>query len=168
MVRAGQFREDLFFRLNVFHIEVPPLQERIEDIPLLAEYFLQRLNEKYGRNVRGFRPEAMAALMRYAWPGNVRELRNVVERCVVLADRWIGPEHLPDPIRRCVLHVPTDDTDAEDFAERARHILAAVERALLLEALDRAGGNKRRAAELLGISLRTLYYKMEKYLNKDG
>ncbi|HEY0255663.1 MAG TPA: sigma 54-interacting transcriptional regulator, partial [Kofleriaceae bacterium] len=87
MVRRGTFREDLFYRLSVIHIDVPPLRERLDDVPLLADHFMARFKHQAGRRITGFSPEALAVMTRYAWPGNVRELRNSIERAIVLGDR---------------------------------------------------------------------------------
>lgn len=167
LVERGQFREDLYYRLNVFELRLPPLRERPEDIPLLVEYFLRHFSGRYGKTVRGFHPEAMALLLRHTWPGNVRELRNVVERGIVLADRWIGVEHLPPEIQ-ALAGERLEVQEAESFAQRAHALLEETEKYILREALDRAGGNRQVAARLLGISLRTLYYKMDRYFPKEG
>ena len=99
MVKRGTFREDLYYRLSVIHIEVPPLRERLDDVPLLADHFLQRFRQQAARRITAFSPEALAAMTRYAWPGNVRELRNAVERAIVLGDReTIQPQDLPPQV----------------------------------------------------------------------
>src|SRR5439155_16759977 len=96
MVRRGQFREDLYYRLSVIHVDVPPLRERLDDVPLLAEHFLAKYRNQAARRINGFSPDALAAMTRYGWPGNVRELRNAVERAIVLGDReLIMPQDLP-------------------------------------------------------------------------
>lgn len=164
-VQAGRFREDLYYRLNVFEIHLPPLRERPEDISLLAEYFLGVFNEKYNKQVQGFQPEVIHAFLHHTWPGNVRELRNAVERGVALATDWIGIHELPPDIMS--LASWSDPNNDSSFAERARRILEETERLLIEEALERAGGNRRRAAELLGISLRTLYYKIDRYMKSE-
>ena len=168
-IRRGKFREDLYYRLNVFEIRLPPLRERIEDIPLLAEYFLSIFRDKYGKAIRGFRPEVISLLMGHAWPGNVRELRNVVERAVALSGDWIETGVLPDGIRSGFREAERESQalDDREFQRRARKILEETERRLIEEALERARGNRRRAAELLGISPRTLYYKLGKYFPKS-
>jgi len=99
MVKRGQFREDLFYRLSVIHIEVPPLRDRLDDVPLLAEHFLARFRQQAARRITGFAPEAIAAMTRYSWPGNVRELRNAVERAIVLGDReTVQAQDLPPQV----------------------------------------------------------------------
>ena len=162
-VKQGTFREDLYFRLNVVRIEVPPLRERREDIPFLVDHFVAKFNQEFGRKVQGVRQDALALLARYPWPGNVRELRNVVERVIILeADEVIRAEHLPPEIRygssgegidRAVPFVlPEGGVDLE-----------AVERSLLQQAMDRTTGNQSAAARLLGISRYALRYRLEKH-----
>jgi DNA-binding NtrC family response regulator len=154
---AGQLREDLFYRLNVFAIGLPPLRERKEDIPLLAKTFIEEFNRQDNRQVRGLNPEAEKALERYAWPGNVRELRNVIQRAVVLSGTGlIGTEHLPDNVLRGAEPPrPASATTVTPIRE--------MERELILKALQETNQDKRRAAALLGISLKTLYNKLAKY-----
>ncbi len=162
-VRQGRFREDLFFRLNVVRIIVPPLRARREDIPLLAEHFLKRFNQKFGRDVRSISPEAQRRLKAYAWPGNVRELRNVLERVVILeADEVVLASHLPPELR-----FPSDAD--EGALPETRFVLPeqgldleTLERSLLDQAMARTGGNQSQAARLLGISRYALRYRLEK------
>jgi DNA-binding NtrC family response regulator len=153
----GQLREDLFYRLNVFAIRLPPLRERREDIPLLTRTFIEEFNRQDNRQVRGLTPEAEGELDRYAWPGNVRELRNVIQRAVVLSGSGlISPEHLPDN----VLH----SAPAAAPAPAGSVIpIREMERDAIMRALEETGFDKRRAAQLLGISLKTLYNKLAKY-----
>jgi DNA-binding NtrC family response regulator len=162
-VKSGSFREDLFFRLNVIPIEIPPLRGRAGDIPLIVESMLERFNKEMGREVEGVAEDALQCLERYPWPGNVRELKNVIERIVILnADAdVIRLEHLPQEIRAgssrarddgCPFELPPDGVDLE-----------SVERGLIAQALERTGGNQSRAARLLGISRYALRYRMEKY-----
>jgi DNA-binding NtrC family response regulator len=150
-VAARRFREDLFYRLGVFPIPLPPLRQRPEDILPLAEHFLARLRQTLRRPVAGFTPEAHERLRAYAWPGNVRELENVVERAVILAreDRIGLPELslLPVPARA-----------AGDDGE-----LKVLEHAAIIQALADTGGNRRLAAQRLGIGLRTLQYRLKHY-----
>ena len=165
-VASGRFRADLFWRLNVIPIEVPPLRHRASDIPLLCEHFIRRFNEKNRRSVLGLQPEAMAALKRYPWPGNIRELENLLERLVILKGTGtIGLTDLPANLRQSaqtrVSHVtpmpdlPSDGTDL-------RAILESVEDRMIAEALERTGGNKNRAAELLGLNRTTLVEKLRR------
>ncbi|MGM0578995.1 MAG: sigma-54-dependent transcriptional regulator [Myxococcota bacterium] len=166
-VQEGKFREDLFFRLSVIVIQVPPLRDRVSDVPLLLDHFLDHFNKRLGRDMNGISEEALLALQRYDWPGNVRELRNVIERIVILESQAdvIRVDHLPPEIRArsgefaataanssVPFILPEDGVDLED-----------VERSLLIQALDRSGGNQSQAARLLGISRYALRYRMEKY-----
>ena len=154
---AGQLREDLFYRLNVFAIRLPTLRERKEDIPVLSRSFVDEFNRQDSRQVRGIGPEAEKALDRYGWPGNVRELRNVIQRAVVLSGSGlIALEHLPEN----VLHT-AEPTRAP--AKGSVTPIREMERELILRALEDTNQDKRRAAALLGISLKTLYNKLAKY-----
>ena len=161
-VKAGRFREDLFFRLHVVPIEVPPLRERREDVPLLTQYFIEKLNRAFGRNVTGVAAKAMELLQAYRWPGNVRELRNVIERTVILLPGdVIQPEDLPPELRSVAGAV---NADGCPFLLPAEGIdLEAVERGLLMQALARTGGNQSAAARLLNITRYALRYRMEKF-----
>jgi len=166
-VADKDFREDLFFRLSTFSLHMPPLRERREDILLLAQYFLDQFNQKYGKkNIKDISAEAEERLYNYNWPGNVRELKNVIERCVVLAKTdLIEPEHLPQEI--CVGQTTLS------FVERrknARFILPEngisleeVEKDLIKQALERTGKNQTKTAQLLKISYDTLRYQVKKY-----
>jgi DNA-binding NtrC family response regulator len=158
LIRQGRFRDDLYYRINVVTISLPPLRERREDIPRLMEHFVERFAAKNGKAVRGVTRAARDALLRYDYPGNVRELENLIERAVVLTrDAAIGLDDLP-----LALHAPPE---AEEPGE-ARSLTAAVEgleRRLIRDALARAEGVQTRAAELLGISERGLRYKLKKY-----
>jgi DNA-binding NtrC family response regulator len=154
---AGQLREDLFYRLNVFSIRLPALRERREDIPILARAFVEEFNRQDNRQVRGLTPEAEKALERYAWPGNVRELRNVIQRAVVLSGSGlIDVEHLPENVVQAAEPART---------ERKGSVtpIREMEREMILRALEETRQDKRRAAALLGISLKTLYNKLAKY-----
>jgi DNA-binding NtrC family response regulator len=149
---AGQFREDLLFRLNTVEVHIPPLRERQEDIPLLAGHFLARYASRYRRAVRGFDPSAMQALMRFAWPGNVRELEHALERAVLMCR---GTEiHLAD---LGLASSAPQDQNLEDLS------LETVESILIRKALQRYQGNVSQVAEALGLSRGALYRRMEKY-----
>ena len=158
-VEAGQFREDLFYRLNVFPITVPPLNQRTGDVPLLAQRFLQQHAASMGKRISGFSPAALAAMESYDWPGNVRELQNCVERAVIVART--GIIDLPDLPRYLFdARMPSGastrlpgDLDAE---------LSRLEREMMLEALRQSGGVQARAAERLGISERSFWHRMKK------
>ncbi len=156
MVKEGKFREDLFYRLNVVRIVVPPLRERREDIPMLAHHFLQKASSANSQPVRGFVPETMALLERYAWPGNVRELENVVERTVSLAPGpLIMPDDLPETVRKAEA--------APAGGAEALLSLDEVEKRHLNRVLRETDGNKVRAAKILGIDRRTLYRMAERF-----
>jgi DNA-binding NtrC family response regulator len=156
-ITNGKLREDLFYRLNVFSIHLPPLRERREDIPLLARNFIEEFNRQDNRQVRGLSGEAEKELERYHWPGNVRELRNVIQRAVVLSGSGlIGVEHLPDNVLRATAPTPAP-------AGGSVTPIREMERDMILRALEETGQDKRRAAQLLGISLKTLYNKLAKY-----
>src|SRR6266581_4264707 len=159
-VAHGQIRQDLYFRLNVFHIHLPALRDRKEDLALLVEHVLRDLNAKHGRQVRGVNAEVSELFHNYAWPGNVRELRNVLERAVIVCDRdLIGRSHLPADFGR------THATAASELSSLRFPLgttVDAMERELILQTLA-ATNNKTRAAELLGISLKTLHNKLKEY-----
>jgi two-component system, NtrC family, response regulator HydG len=160
-VKAGRFREDLFYRLNVVPIPLPPLRERKEDIPLLVEHFLKVYNEKNGRNLQGFHPRALDALMRYAWPGNIRELENVVERSVILSrDDYVPFSELPLPIREA-----TGDSDVKEIREGLRPgmTIREMEKELIVKTLEDNDGNRTRTARVLGITRRTLQHKLKEF-----
>ena len=153
-VAAGRFREDLYYRLNVMQIAIPPLRERREDIPSLARRFLEKLNHLHGRGVQGFAPEAMERLMRYDWPGNIRELENAVEHGFVLCRQsLILPGYLPKALLE-------DETSASRQASGSS--LRQVEMAIIAAALERHGGNRTAAARELGIDKTTLWRKLRR------
>jgi DNA-binding NtrC family response regulator len=161
-VRTGKLREDLYYRLNVFTIALPPLRDRREDLPLLVHTFLEEFNLRDEKAVKAIDPEAMRRLEAYHWPGNVRELRNVIERAVILAKGdFIETRHLP-PL------APTDRRAAPTAAGGGEVMLTPgmtvdeAEQKLILATLDAAAGNKTRAAEMLGISLKTLHNKLNR------
>ena len=157
MVHIGQFREDLYFRLNVFRIHLPQLRERVEDIPLLAQHFVERFAVEAGKKVQGLTQEAMETLSIYTWPGNIRELRNTIERAVILCDgELIERSELPSEI--------AGSTGEGDFLRLAMGMpLRDVEKEYILRSLRTNGGNKARTADLLGISEKTLYNKLNRY-----
>ncbi len=164
LVATGNFRPDLFYRLNTVPLVIPRLKDRMEDVPLLAERFVWEFNREMRRNVKGLEPEAMKRLTSYDWPGNVRELRNVIERAILLGKG--------DRIRAQDLshQAPTGDSPASPETEEAASLLGPdgvdlreVERRLVVEAIERAGGNQTRAAKLLRISRDQLRYRLEKF-----
>ncbi len=163
-IRERRFREDLFYRLETFHLRLPPLRERGDDLELLAARFLARFELELDRRVDGFSPAALHALKRYPFPGNVRELQNAVERAVTFCNGdEIRPEHLPARIRRRTPET-TGGAERPPWTGEGAELpsLAEVEDRYIRHVLDRLGGNKRRAAEVLGISRRTLYRKLER------
>ncbi len=166
-VQRGDFREDLFFRISAFTIVVPPLRDRLVEVPLLAARFAAQAASDLGVATPTFTPAAEAALSRHAWPGNVRELRNAIERAVVLqSGGLIELEHLPDRVRESGsggVFTPAALAGSVDIRDH----IAEVERATIVAALEECGGNQTRAAQKLGISRRALIYKLEKYGLKD-
>jgi DNA-binding NtrC family response regulator len=168
-IREGRFREDLFYRLNVFPIPLPPLRERKEDIPALLTALLDSVNRKHHTRVTDASPEALERLMAHSWPGNVRELRNVVERATILAgEGTIRPEHLP-PALSASTPSPRGTSAATVGIDDAELHLAVgttveqAERALIELTLEHTKNNKTRAAEILGISQKTLFNKLKEY-----
>ncbi len=156
-VKDGKFREDLFYRLQVMPIHLPPLRERRGDIALLASYFVDTYNREFKKKVRGISPEAISLLENYGWPGNIRELRNAIERAMLLIDReWIKPEDFTTLTRGvgapAQFQLPPDGINLEE-----------VERQLVVQALERAGGNQTHAGQLLGINRDQVRYRIEKF-----
>jgi len=155
-VKAGKFREDLFYRLQVMPITLPPLRERHGDIPLLAAFFIDLYNREFRKRVRGLSPAALAQLEQYQWPGNIRELRNAIERAMLLVDRErLEPEDfttLTRTVTATSFRLPPGGLNLEE-----------VERQLLVQALERSGGNQTQAAQLLGINRDQVRYRIEKF-----
>ncbi|WP_437737032.1 sigma-54-dependent transcriptional regulator [Sorangium sp. So ce1335] len=159
--QAGRFREDLFYRINVLPIAIPPLRERREDIPILLDHFLARNNARFGMNIRGFEPEARRLLLEYRWPGNVRELENTVERAMVLCEgERIGEADLPDRIREARDPIQMQLTSGELSIKKTSRV---IEEILIRRALQKTKGNRTKAAEVLEISHRALLYKIKDY-----
>ncbi len=158
LVADGRFRQDLFYRVNVINVELPSMRERISDIPLLAQHFLEEVCQESGKPVRGFADEALLALQRYAWPGNVRELQNVIERAVLLGkSHTIGLEDLPRQI------AATGPLNVEPIGSRTlKEALEGPERQIILEVLQTHQWNRFATAEVLGINRTTLYKKMKR------
>ncbi len=161
LVKKGRFRQDLYYRLNVFPIRVPPLRERAEDIPLLVSHFIEKCSRRMSRHISDASPRAMAVLMGYNWPGNVRELENVIQRMMVVArSKSLDLEDLPSEMRGGQ-EVP--DSKARDLKGIARESAGIVEKGAILDALSKSGGNVTRAAKALGISRATLQNRMKLY-----
>jgi len=153
-VRTGTFREDLFYRLNVVQIPIPPLRHRTEDIPLLAEHFLRKYSIQNAKDVQGISEEAMVLLVRHKWPGNVRELENAIERAVVVCQSsFVGTDHLPGSVRKI----------RSDLLVTRESSLAALEKEHILSILKKNDWHIKRSAEELGIDRSTLYAKMKKF-----
>jgi two-component system response regulator PilR (NtrC family) len=168
MVGEGQFREDLFWRLNVIPIRLPALRERADDVPIIAEHFLSKFTQEMGKSLQGFTADATAALTAYPWPGNVRELENVVERAVALeTDERIRPETLGDHLRDgrpvTARAVKRDDAALPAAGFNLEQHLQEIERTHLERALKQSGGVQVRAADLLGLSFRQFRYLAKKY-----
>jgi transcriptional regulator with PAS, ATPase and Fis domain len=161
-MQRGEFREDLYYRLGVFEITLPPLRERLDDLLELADSFLKEIGETIGKPAAGISRDAREQLLAYRWPGNVRELRNAIERAVILADGGhIRSEHLPVTNARTGPAAPADAAMATLPAGGVN--LEAIERALVQKALMQARHNKTRAAKLLGLTRAQLYSRIEKY-----
>ncbi|GEJ55591.1 sigma-54-dependent transcriptional regulator [Anaeromyxobacter diazotrophicus] len=161
-VRAGRFREDLFYRLNVIAVRLPPLRERREDVPLLASTFLRRLSLKHGKSLEGFTPAALAALEASPWPGNVRELEHAVERAVVLSRGGLVDEtDLPEAVRRPRSGTPAP-APAGSLAIPLGTPMEEVEKIVIRETLRQTHGDKTLAAQILGIAARTIYRKLDR------
>jgi len=159
MVEEGTFRQDLFFRLSVVPIELPPLRQRTEDIPALADFFLKRYAKKNQKDIKGFHPQALMLLARYSWPGNIRELENSIERAVILClGEQITPKELPPQM------VPDDfETVEAPLSTQGGQSLKNVEREAIRTTLEQTDGNKSRTAKILGIARQTLINKIKAY-----
>ena len=163
-VADGGMRQDLYFRLNVFHIHLPPLRDHREDIPLLAEHILRDINTKHGKSVRGIGAEVLDIFMSHTWPGNIRELRNVLERAAIMTEKdLISRSSLPGEFGRVASKNPSD---LSGIKFPVGTTVDAMERELILQTLSATGNNKTRAAELLGVSLKTLHNKLKEYGNE--
>ena len=161
-VSSGKFREDLYYRLNVVTLRVPPLRERQDDIPVLAQYFLGQYSEKNRKRIKGFTPLSMDMLLKYDWPGNVRELENAVERAVILGPGdYMTEKELPLSITKAYPHA--EDVDWPTRVRKQPQSLDEVEREAVLAALEASGGNKSETARVLGITRKTLHKKLQKY-----
>jgi len=154
LVREGRFREDLYYRLNVFPIQIPPLRERREIIPKIADYMMNKIARKLGRHSTGIAEDSMKHLISYPWPGNIRELENTIERAIILS-------------KKDILHIPLPEMDIK--TDRFEDLtIRNMEKKTIEAALKKVSGNRRRAAEMLGISLRALQYKIKEYNISEG
>jgi len=161
-VEKGMFREDLYYRLNVFPIHLPSLRERKEDIPLLIDFFLKRLLA--GKEPKKITPETMNALMKYRWPGNVRELENTMERLAILCSGdTIRLEHVPDALKEVTPSIELISTEIPEDGVNMEALLETAEKTLLRKALERSGGVKTEAAKLLGLTFRSFRHRLQKY-----
>jgi len=167
MIEQGLFREDLFFRINVFPVTCPPLRHRKDDITLIIQHFISLHAEITGKNILGFTPEAMRMMVAYRWPGNIRELRNSVEYAFVLArGKSIGSEHLPEKITKYIVLKTISDTGEQGNKPGSDGYEVTVglsEKEKLLDALQRADGNQTKAANILGVSRVTIWKRIKKY-----
>jgi two-component system response regulator PilR (NtrC family) len=169
MAQQGKFREDLFYRLNVVRIRVPPLRERSDDVPLLARTFLAKFAGELGKTLESFSDAAMNALKSFPFPGNVRELENVVERAVALAGgAVIELSDLPDEVRKAASTAPSSAMILPETGMNLEATLDALERSLIQQALEKSSGVKTRAAELLGLTFRSLRYRLKKLGMQGG
>ncbi|RMH65504.1 MAG: sigma-54-dependent Fis family transcriptional regulator [Calditrichaeota bacterium] len=156
LISEKRFRDDLYYRLNVYSIDLPPLNERVSDIPMLVDYFIYKFNKQYKRNIAGIDDEALEILQAYGWPGNVRELRNIVLRAMISAKTRIGKRDLPEVVRKGI-------SAGHEIRFPAGTPLPEIERESIIKTLKMAKGNKLKAAEMLSISRRSLYNKLEEY-----
>ncbi|MBN2062627.1 MAG: sigma-54-dependent Fis family transcriptional regulator [Deltaproteobacteria bacterium] len=157
-IEKGSFREDLYYRLNVVSLKIAPLRDRKEDIPLLAQHFLEKFSEKNKKHIKGFSPHAMDRLIRHDWPGNIRELMNAVERAVVLSrSEYLDTGDLPLVLQDSPDEIPSPEASLSDMK------LADVEKIAILNTLEKTGGNKSETARRLGITRKTLHKKLKSY-----
>ncbi|MGB9838986.1 sigma 54-interacting transcriptional regulator [Thermovenabulum sp.] len=164
-VEEGRFRKDLYFRLNVFPIYIPPLRERKEDIPLLVEHFIKKYNQEYGRAVESIEKSALKSLMDYDWPGNIRELENVISRAIInmkTGESIIEKKHLPSFVGG-YFEEKLRIVNSKNLNLPLKSLIEETEKEAIISALNKTGGNKHEAARILGISIRNLFYKIKKY-----
>lgn len=163
-VKEGRFRDDLYYRLNVIQIRIPPLRERKEDIPLLVEHFIKKFSSEFNKDIKGIKPEAMRILMSYDFPGNVRELENFIERAVALeSGEYISEDVLPEELRGRFEKIPPFKYDIPPEGIDLEKTLSEIERHILLQALKKADGVQKKAASLLNLTPRSFRYRLEKY-----
>jgi DNA-binding NtrC family response regulator len=163
LVQQRKFREDLYYRLNVIPIEIPPLRERKTDIPLLTHHFLEQFNKRKKKKIRGIREGAMARLLQYEWPGNVRELENTIERVIILLDGdEVTPQDLPDKFQEPPEIEPTQSPEIPESGISLDDAVSEFERKLILQALVKTGWVKNKAAQLLNLNRTTLIEKIKR------
>ncbi|MFN4219726.1 MAG: sigma-54 interaction domain-containing protein, partial [bacterium] len=156
LIKAGLFREDLYYRLNLIEIKIPPLRERKEDIPALIYFFIDKFNKEHGKNIKGITNEALLSLINYSWPGNIRELKNIIERAIILAQGpYITLAEIPERIK--------GSQKIEGRTKTLKEAVEEFEKNYLLNTLREFSYNKEKVAEALGIDLATLYRKLKKY-----
>ncbi len=161
MIKEGEFREDLYYRLNVFPIEILPLRERIDDIPAMVKHFIKKYNPVVKKNIKGISKEGIIKLKKYPWPGNVRELENIIERAMILEDEdFISPEN--------VIISRKEEFKEETLKDATEYVVKNTEVRLIKSVLKKTGGNKWKAAKILGISYKSLFNKMNKYGLQEG
>ena len=170
LVASGKFREDLYYRLNVVTITIPPLRERKEDIPLLVSYFISKYSKKYGKAVQGVSEEVMKIFMSYNWPGNVRELENTIARGIIITSApLIMEEHLPPGLAKYLSHEKINNKSITNAGNNSNKIvplpdaIAQLEKEMIIKALKKSNGNKTKAAKMLGISRKSLFNKIRDY-----
>lgn len=167
-VKQGKFRKDLYYRINMFPIRIPPLKERKGDIGCLARFFIKKFNQEYGRNIEGINEDALQKLTEYQWPGNVRELENIIGRAIInmkMTEKTIQKRHLPKfELGDEKINVPAEVDFSEGAAMTLEQLTEKIEKEYIIHVLRLCGNNKTQAAKLLQISLRNLYYKLEKYM----
>jgi transcriptional regulator with PAS, ATPase and Fis domain len=166
LVKQGKFREDLYYRIHVIHLHIPPLRERLDDVPLLCNYFINKINIKTNKNMIGVSQEVVKIFQQYHWPGNIRQLENVLERAFHFSQtKWIETEHLPNEMNLLEgpASPPISRKTESNMTINRKQSISQTEKDIILQALMKCQGNRTRAAEMLGISRTTLYQKMKKY-----
>lgn len=166
LINRGKFREDLYYRIHVIHLHIPPLRERLDDIPVLCTHFINKINRKTSKNINGISPQVIHSFQRYHWPGNIRQLENVLERAFHFSQtNWIEKSHLPKEMN--LLEAPTSlplpEKSESTMKINRKHSMHQTEKQVILQALKACQGNRSKTAELLGISRTTLYQKIKKY-----
>ncbi|MCM3584180.1 sigma 54-interacting transcriptional regulator [Mesobacillus maritimus] len=168
LVKLGKFREDLFYRIHVIHLQIPPLRNRLDDIPLLCKYFIEKINNKTNKEIVGTTAEVVRIFQQYTWPGNIRQLENVLERAFHYSQsEWIEVEHLPKEFLSTNTFHSNTQQDETKLDLNRKESINQTEKNVIIQALKKSSGNRTKAANLLGISRTTLYQKMRKYRIKE-